>query len=209
MKKMKKLLLILSLIAPLTLMAEDRANREWRSHEIRVGYGDPLYETMVWHDSPTYFTLEQTFDYHYTGHIFAEYHYRQNDWFSYGGMIDYQQVWWMHEMPGDNEPIFSTRYFFDISLMPTIRFTFFWHEWVNLYCGLGAGMLINSGSETDYRGRTTAVAPVLNLSLLGLSIGRDMFFGTFELGGMFSLTNGKEIYMVGSRLFSVSIGVRL
>ena len=205
---MKKLLLVLFCILPLALMAETQTDRMWRPHEIRIGYGDPMFETMVWHQSPTYFTLETTYGYHFTGHILAEYHYRHNEWFSYGGQIDYQQVWWTKEEPGDDEFVYSDANFFDISLMPTIRFTFFWTEWVNLYCGFGAGMLINGGTEKDYRGRKVALAPVLDFSLLGISVGKDVFFGTLELGGMISLIDSNSIYMLGSRIFTATVGVR-
>ena len=206
---MKKLLLTLILFLPLTLQAEDMTSRLWHKHEIRVGYGDCMYETMVWHNSPTYFTLEQTYDYQYTGHIFGEYHHRPNAWFSYGGQVDYQQVFWIRqELNEGGEFDFIDCNFVDVSLIPTIRFTFYWSDWVNLYCGLGAGLLINGGTERDYKGRLIACAPVLDLSLLGVSVGRDIVFGTFEIGGLFSLSDANTIYMIGSRIFSASIGVR-
>ena len=84
---MRKLLLILLTLMPLTLMAEDMSERIWSPHEIRIGYGDPMFETMVWHNSPTYFTLEKTMDYKFTGHVFAEYHYRPNAWCPYPSAI--------------------------------------------------------------------------------------------------------------------------
>ena len=205
---MRKLLLILTTLLPLTLMAEEMADRSWRLHEIRIGYGDPMFETMVWHTSPTYFTLEKTMNYKFTGHIFAEYHYRPNAWFSYGGQIDYQQVFWMKEDLVNGDYKYTNHNFFDISVMPTIRFTFFWSEYVNLYCGMGAGLLINGGTDKDYQGHQVAFAPVTDLRLLGVSVGKEMFFGTFDIGGMFSLTNTNTIYMVGSRIFSASIGLR-
>lgn len=206
---MRKLLLILLAFVPLSLSAEDMIERSWRPHEIHIGYGDPMFETMVWHNSPTYFTLEKTLNYRYSGHIFGEYHYRPNAWFSYGGQVDYQQVWWTREsLDSEGEFEYTPCNFYDISVMPTIRFTFFWSEWVNLYCGMGAGLLINGGTEKDYKGHQVAFAPVLDLRLLGLSIGKDMFFGTVDFGGMISLLNANAIYMVGSRVFSASLGVR-
>lgn len=205
---MKKVFLVLLLLVPVCMLAEDTIDRLFRPHELRIGYGDPLYETMVWHESPTYFTLEKTINYRYTGHIFAEYQYRQNQWFSYGGKLDYQQVFWEKELPGDDQYIYSKCNFVDVSLIPTVRFTFFWSEWVNLYCGLGVGMLINGGTEKDYKGRKVAVAPVIDLSLLGVSVGKGMFFGTFEIGGLISHVSKEEIYMVGSRMMAASFGIR-
>lgn len=205
---MRKLLFIVLSFLTVAVSAEDATNRIWRPHEVRVGWGDPMFETMVWHNSPTYFTLENTYNYRYTGHIFAEYHYRQNSWFSYGGQVDYQQVFWTREMLKDGEFVYLPCHFYDISLMPTIRFTYFSSEWVNLFSGLGAGLLINGGTEKDFMGRKVALAPVVDLSILGMSIGRDMFFGTVEIGGMISLMNTNTIYMVGSRIVSASFGVR-
>lgn len=205
---MRKKLLICLLFLPLTLLAEDMVNRSWRKHEIRAGWGDMMFETMVWHNSPTYFTLEKTMNYRFTGHIFAEYHYRPNAWFSYGGQIDYQQVLWTREMPLPDSHEYTECNFFDISLMPTVRFTFFWSEWVNLYCGMGAGLLINGGTETNFLGQQVAFAPVVDLRLLGISVGNETVFGTLDFGGMFSLLNTNTIYMVGSRIFTASIGVR-
>ena len=189
-------------------MAEDMTDRSWSPHEIRIGYGDPMFETMVWHNSPTHYTLEQTTDYRFSGHIFAEYHNRPNAWFSYGGQVDYQQVWWTREIPLPDTHQNTECYFFDLSVMPTIGFTFFWSEWVNLYCGMGTGLLINGGTEKDYLGHQVAFAPVVDLRFLGVSVGKGMFFGTVDIGGMFSLLNANTVYMVGSRIFTASFGIR-
>jgi len=206
---MKKILLIVLSLLPLVLMAENMTDRSWHRHEIRIGYGDPLFETMVWHESSANFSLERTYNYRYSGHIFGEYHYRPNAWFSYGGQIDYQQVWWTVGSNQIYDKIVEKECnFFDISIMPTYRFTFFWTDWVNLYCGGGFGLFINGGSEKDYLERQVTFAPVFDLRLLGISIGRDMFFGTFDFGGMFAFRGASEIYMVGSRMMSASFGVR-
>ena len=53
-----------------------------------------------------------------------------------------------------------------------------------------------------------AFAPVFDFRLLGVSVGKGIFFGTFDFGGMFALRGSNEIYMVGSRLMSASFGVR-
>ena len=207
---MKRLIVIFFFAATaLSLMAEPTMNRRLRPHEIRLGYGDPFFETMAWHASPMLDYGEQTHNYRYTGHIFLEYQYRVNYWFSFGVQADYQQVFWDKWTYTPTEvQIESDRYFYDISVFPTMRFTYLHTYWVNLYSGLGAGILVNAGTEKDMRGRTVAVAPVVDISLIGLSVGHDMLFGTLEFGGMFSLLNMNEIYMVDSRIISASIGVR-
>jgi hypothetical protein len=71
---------------------------------------------------------------------------------------------------------------------------------------LGIGLNINTGSEIDYKGRRTALAPAVNISLLGVRVGHGRWFGAVELGGMISLLNTNEVYMLGSRLFTASFG---
>ena len=65
-----------------------------------------------------------------------------------------------------------------------------------------------TGTEVDYKGRTTACAGVLNLTLLGVSVGNEHVFGSVELGGTFSMANKQEIYLLDSRIFTASVGVR-
>lgn len=206
----KHLLFIVLLCLPLLARAEYMEDRLWHPNEIRVGYGDPLFETMVWHDSPRLDYGEETHNYRFSGHIVAEYQHRCNTWFGYGLQFDYQQVWWDHWTRPDGKTVVieKDRSFYDISLIPTIRFTFLHTEWVNMYCGLGAGLLINGGTEKDMYGRQVACAPVINFNWLGISVGRDMFFGALELGSMVSLTNSNNIYMLGSRLLTATVGVR-
>lgn len=190
-------------------MAEPTMNRSLRPNEIRLGYGDPFFETMAWHPSPNLDYGEQNRNYRYTGHIFLEYQYRFNYWFSFGAQVDYQQVLWDKWTYKGTDVIKEPDHtFYDISVLPTMRFTYLHNYWVNLYSGLGVGLLINGGTEKDFHGRNVALAPVVNFSVIGISIGHDILFGTFELGGMFSLVNANEIYMVNSRIISASIGAR-
>ena len=81
-------------------------------------------------------------------------------------------------------------------------------KYVELYSGLGAGVNINTGSELDYRDRKTAVAPVFSLTVLGMSVGNEQWFGSVEFGGLYSLMNIQEVYMAGSRMFTLSVGYR-
>ena len=64
-------------------------------HEVRVGWGDQLFESLMWHN-PLYRvrTMPASYrqlyheDYHHDQHIWAEYQYRHKGWFSFGGMAD-------------------------------------------------------------------------------------------------------------------------
>ena len=184
-----------------TLSAKHRKEKKLyppvnQRNELRVGWGDMMFETLV---------------YRYTQHWFAEYSYRVNFWFGVGGMLDYGGVYWdkvPRDAAGNELEKLYTAWFANISLMPLIRFTYYEQNFVRLYSGLGFGLNINTGTEQDYKGRETACAPVLNLTLLGVSVGNDRMFGSVELGGMFSLADKQEIYLLDSRIFTASFGVR-
>lgn len=70
------------------------------------------------------------------------------------------------------------------------------------------GLNINTGSEIDYRDRKTALAPALNLTVLGMSVGNEKWYGAVEFGGLYSLMNIQEVYLAGSRMFTLSVGCR-
>lgn len=201
---MRRLLLIaLSVVVPLLGMAETKAERDSLKHEVRVGWGDLIFETGMFHSSPK--TNVNTDHYRYTGHVFAEYQYRLNSWCSVGGQVDYDQVNWHVLREGANGP---THYYVNLMIMPTVRFTYFHHPWVNLYSAVYAGVNINTGSEMDYRGRSTAVAPALGMTFLGLSVGKNHWFGTAEWGSVSALVSMNEIYKLNARNLMVSVGYR-
>ena len=184
-------------------------------HEIRIGWGDMLFEMLVWYPDayPTLLpeTYVDTYDEHfrYTQHWFAEYLYNASYWYSIGCMVDYSGVLWdrvTRNGRGEELNREKNHWFSNISIVPTIRFSYYRSPYVSLYSSLGIGLNINTGSEIDYKGRRTAMAPVVNISLLGMRVGHGRWFGAVELGGMISLLGTNEVYMLGSRLFTVSVG---
>lgn len=186
-------------------------------HEVRIGWGDMLFETMAFHDSPHHqwnqqnglsasYLQEEKQQHRYTGHIFAEYQYYCLDWLSVGLQADFEGIFWKesnydryHNQVGETKDCKN----YNLSLLPTIRFTYFRSKWVNLYSGLGIGMNVAFDNEQN---RKAAIS--LNLNLLGMQVGNEHWFGAVELGLLNSLRNTNEIYMAGSRLFSVSAGYR-
>ncbi len=184
-------------------MAETKAERDSLRHEVRVGWGDLLFETTMFHSNPS--TNLNTDNYRYTGHLFAEYQYRCCDWLSVGAIVDYDQVLWRVLREGSDAP---NHYYVNLMLMPSVRFTYFHHPWVNLYSALYAGLNINTGTEENYRGEKTRCAPAFGLTVLGLSVGREHWFGAVEVGGVNALNNMNEIYKLGARLITVSVGYR-
>ena len=186
-------------------------------HQLRIGWGDQMFETLVWYHQPHSTIYPESYigqyeeDFRYVQHWFAEYQYRVRYWFNVGAMVDYSGVLWdkVHRN-GKGEELDREKdcNFHNIAILLTMRFTYFHSKYVSLYSGLGAGLNINTGSELDYHDRYTACAPALNITALGMSVGNERWFGAVEFGGLYSLMNMYEVYMAGSRMFTVSVGCR-
>ncbi len=187
-------------------------------HELRIGWGDQTFESLMWRNEghPTVMPpdYQDCYNEHfrYTQHWFFEYLYNVNYWYSFGFQVDYSGVLW-DEVIRDGQGYEISReidqQFHNIAVIPMIRFSYSHNEYTSLYSSLGLGLNINTGTELDYKKRYTAFAPVVNVTLLGLRVGKGRCYSMFEFGGLFSLSSTNEIYMLGSRLFTVSIGVRL
>ena len=186
-------------------------------HQLRIGWGDQMFETLVWYHQPHSTIYPESYigqyeeDFRYVQHWFAEYQYRVKYWFNVGAMVDYSGVLWdkvRRNGKGEELDREENCSFHNIAVMLTMRFTYFHSKYVSLYSGLGAGMNINTGSEVDYLDRHTAVAPALNITALGMNVGNNRWFGAVEFGGLYSLANLNEVYMAGSRMFTVSVGCR-
>jgi hypothetical protein len=150
-------------------------------------------------------------NYHHDQHIFLEYQYRYFHWLSFGGMFDMSEVHWddvTRNGAGEELARDKGHYFYNLVFMPTVRFTYFHHEYVNLYSGLGFGLGINGGSETDMYGRHTVAGVALNVTAIGVSANYDRWFAFFELGGLYSWQNANTIFMISSRIMNFGLGVR-
>ena len=186
-------------------------------HQLRIGWGDQLFESLVWYNLPHSTIYPESYigqydeEYRYVQHWFAEYQYRVRYWFNVGAMVDYSGVLWDKvTRNGKGEEVSRDKNcnFHNIAIMVTTRFTYMHSKYVSLYSGLGAGLNINTGSEIDYRNRKTALAPALSLTVLGVNVGNERWFAAAEFGGLYSLTSISEVYMAGSRMFTVSVGCR-
>ena len=187
-------------------------------HYLRVGWGDQLFETLIWRDLGHQNDLPQDYEakydenFRYTQHWFVEYLYRLNYRYSFGLLMDYSGVVWdnvLRNGKGEELGREANREFHNIAIVPTVRFSYKRYEYVSLYSAIGAGLNINTGTETDYKGRETVVAPAINITLLGVSVGKGRWYGALELGGMLSFNSAEEVYMLGSRIMTASVGVRL
>ena len=201
-----------------TLFAETKDARQDMHNEVRIGWGDQLFESLVWHNPTSIVTTmpiassyEYKERYRHHQHLWLEYQYRFNYWFSLGGMFDMSEVGWdkvTRDGKGNELARDKRNYFYNAVIMPTVRFTYFHHEYVNIYSGLGIGMDINGGTETDGRGKHTAVGAAVNFTLVGISANYKRYFVAFDYGGMYALKNANAIYMLKSRMFNLSIGAR-
>jgi hypothetical protein len=199
----KKLLLGVLLGTVLLCQAEAK-NPPLRHHQFRLGWGDPLFETLAFHEGiASTESFKRTDGFGYSGHIFAEYQYRFNTVVSVGIQTDFQGIFW-NETPCDayREPVgptFRSRNY-DLSFLPTVRLTCLTSKWVQLYGAAGIGLMVAFDNS-----RHSEAAPVLDLTLLGVQIGKGPWTGSVELGGMISLSSAQKIYMLGSRIISVSV----
>lgn len=192
---MKKL--ITAFLASFVFPAMMLAQQGYPVHEVRIGWGDMGFEKAAFRNS-----LEQI-GYRYFGHIFAGYRYSFNDWLGAGMDFDFSNVSWKLAADGTNHD------FQNISFIPSVRFTYFRKGIVTMYSGLGIGLNVNTGSEADFRGLKTVCAPVLNPVFYAISLNYRNWFGTFELGPLVSLNSRHEIFLLGARLISLSIGYRI
>ena len=202
----------------LPLMAEDKETRAMNPHELRLGWGDQHFEHLIWHSSPypantlpTTYTATYGEHYRYTQHWFIDYQYRLNHWFSFGGIADGSGVVWdkvTRNGAGDELSREKNHSLYNIVLMPSLNLTYLHHQYVSMYFGLGAGLDINGGTEVDGQGRHTVCAPAIDIRLIGISANYGNWFMAVDLGAMVAMNGGQYIYLLGSRLFTASIGVR-
>lgn len=182
-------------------------------HSFRIGWGDMLYETMAFRPKligtwpnpgalPDNYSHFETFDFGYTGHLFAEYQYRLTKVTSLGIQADVEGIFWKEGVFDKYHnlmlPAKSVRNW-DLTLLATARFTYFDRPWVRLYSGLGVGALFAFDNDGGF-----GAAPAFNLNWIGVEVGEGQWGGSFELGGLSALANTRTIYQVFSRIFSVS-----
>lgn len=216
--KMKFFVIGLFLMCSLGLLAEDKYAYMTQHSELRIGWGDQLFESLVWHN-PTSITTtmpesyRQTYreNYHHDQHVWMEYQWRFKHWFSLGAMVDWSDVRWdvvTRNGRGAELSRTSGHWFYNIVVMPTFRFTYLHHPNVNLYSGIGLGMDINGGSELDGWGNQTVVGAAVQFTVLGISANYERWFWFADFGGLYALKNGNTIFMASSKIISAGLGVR-
>ena len=187
-------------------------------HELRVGWGDQLFESLMWHNPtsiattlPTDYKLTYHENYHHNQHIWLEYQYRYFEWLSFGAMMDISEVSWdnvTRNGAGAELNRDKNQFFYNLVFMPTVRFTYFFHPNVNIYSGLGFGIDINGGTETNAAGKKTDVGMAINVTAIGVSANYERWFMALDLGGLTALRDKNVVYMAVSRMINFSIGAR-
>ena len=217
---MKRILFVILAVTGVCVsaLAETKWDHLERRNEIRIGWGDQLFESLMWHN-PTNIatTMPETWqgkykeDYRHYQHLWLEYQWRFTHWFSLGAMVDGSGVSW-YNVTRNGKGVELARsdkqYFYNIVFMPTVRFTYLYHPNVNLYSGIGIGMDINGGTETNAYGQHTEVGFAINGTVFGISANYDRWFMTVDFGGLTALKNANSIYMAVSRIINVGIGAR-
>lgn len=141
------------------------------------------------------------------GHLFLGYRYDVNSWFSAGAEVDWFYLWSNSVHRNGYGEIVGTYdyHLHQLTIMPSIRFTYFRRPSVELYSGLGLGYTMYEGSYGVQHGFT------FSPTLFGVNVGNEHWFGEVELGGMATVTTswfGNSGVLFSSRLLSVAVGYR-
>lgn len=203
---MKKsfLLFFVLLFSLTTAFAETKEERKQHPHELRIDIGDDFLNKWWMRSGNGY---NKTNDWS-TGHLSVEYQYRINHWLGVGAMYDVNvshDSWEYrsHDQFRDQGSYMSQSHF----IMASTRFTYYNSKWVNLYAGIAVGLVIRQ-SDDYYDDFYTYVPEFLgcgfagNITLFGISVGRQHWFGAFELGGLYRTFQGTD------RLINFSVGYR-
>ena len=180
---MKKLITLTAIIlcSISTLFAETPENRKENPHEIRIGIADNYYE---FHNGPIEGARHHAYQ---SGHIFAEYQYRVNNWFSAGCNIDYIHSW-TKPCTCNHPTAFSSK----TTILPTVRFTYLNYKAITLYNSLSIGLHYAYHSPLSTKDNIQEGFGLgFDACLIGLSIGKNHWFGTFELGATRAITYRK------------------
>ena len=198
--------------------AENKWTHITQRNELRIGWGDQLFESLIWHNPTSIITTmpdsyQQVYkeNYSYNQHVWMEYQWRFTHWFSLGAMVDFSHVGWdevTRNGKGAELNRKENQFFYNAVIMPTIRFTYFHHENVNFYSVLGFGLDINGGTETNALGNHTDVGAAINLTVFGISANYQRWFWTVDCGGLYALKNMNTIFLMSSRIVNVGMGVR-
>ena len=200
---MKRIIFIMTLVMACTIwnsaQAETKETRAENPHELRLGVGDcSIYYAQRYSPKASYVDA-RVFDL-ILPNIFVEYQYRVNSWLSAGLQVNAIGDVYSDITVGSWELAIATYSEGWVHVIPTATFTYFSKEWVNLYSGIGVGYAMQL--ETKDQTRNIWHTFAAQATLLGISVGRDHWFGTFEAGALFT---GRSF---PDRCFNFAVGYR-
>ena len=202
---MKRIIIIMTLLIACatwnSAQAETKETRAENPHELRLGVGDcSIYYAQRYSPKPNH-VGSRKFDV-ILPNIFMDYQYRVNSWFAAGVQVN--TIWdkgtdySYNRGANDFQLIDFTEGW--LHVIPSATFTYFSREWVNLYSGIGVGYAMQI--ETKNRTRNMWHTFAAQATLLGISVGKNHWFGSFEVGALFT---GRSF---PDRCFSFSVGYR-
>ena len=211
---MKRIIFIMTLVMVCTIwnsaQAETKETRAENPHEFRIGVGDcsiyyaQRYSTPV--PPPVVPGAEEIGDSRHFDlilpNIFIDYQYRVNSWFAAGVQVN--TIWdkgtdySYNRGANDFQLIDFTEGW--LHVIPSATFTYFHRNWVNLYSGIGVGYAMQLETKGDTRNVWHTFAA--QATLLGISVGKNHWFGTFEAGALFT---GRSM---PDRCFNFAVGYR-
>ena len=200
---MKRIIFIMTLVMACTIwnsaQAETKETRAENPHELRFGVGDcSIYYAQRYSPKASYVDA-RVFDL-ILPNIFVEYQYRVNSWLSAGLQVNAIGDVYSDITVGSWELAIATYSEGWVHVIPTATFTYFHRDWVNLYSGIGVGYAMQL--ETKGKTRNIWHTFAAQATLLGISVGRDHWFGTFEAGALFT---GRSF---PDRCFNFAVGYR-
>ena len=200
---MKRIIFIMTLVIACTIwnsaQAETKETRAENPHELRLGVGDcSIYYAQRYSPKASYVDA-RVFDL-ILPNIFVEYQYRVNSWLSAGLQVNAIGDVYSDITVGSWELAIATYSEGWVHVIPTATFTYFHRDWVNLYSGIGVGYAMQL--ETKGKTRNIWHTFAAQATLLGISVGRDHWFGTFEAGALFT---GRSF---PDRCFNFAVGYR-
>ena len=200
---MKRIIFIMTLVMACTIwnsaQAETKETRAENPHELRLGVGDcSIYYAQRYSPKASYVDA-RVFDL-ILPNIFVEYQYRVNSWLSAGLQVNAIGDVYSDITVGSWELAIATYSEGWVHVIPTATFTYFHRDWVNLYSGIGVGYAMQL--ETKDQTRNIWHTFAAQATLLGISVGRDHWFGTFEAGALFT---GRSM---PDRCFNFAVGYR-
>ncbi len=194
------LTILIACVAWNTTLAETKETRAENPHELRIGVGDcSIYYAQRYSPHPGGYVDAREFDV-LLPNIFVEYQYRVNSWLSAGLQVNAIGDVYSDITVGCWGSAIATYSEGWLHVIPSATFTYFSREWVNLYSGIGVGYAMQIESKNTTRNIWHTFAA--QATLLGISVGKNHWFGSFEAGALFT---GRSF---PDRCFNFSVGYR-